>query len=170
MRILLRASGASAILGGVLRIADSFTVLPQSTFALLYLVTDAFLLAGVAGLWVRRRARIGLAGTVGLAVFVAGIAMVRASALGVGSYRTGATVALLGLAIYALETLFRGAPWAPAAWLGSLAFGIAGTAGFAPSTMTALAGVLFGLGFVAAGIETLYGAPQSAHTATSTVT
>ena len=170
MRGLLRASGVSAIAGGALRIADSFADLPPAALALLYLATDVFLLAGIAGFWIGRLGRIGIVGRIGLAVFVAGILMVRASAFGLGAYQTGATVALLGLAIHSVEALFRGPLWAPIAWLGALAAGIAGAAGFASTAMTAFAGVLFGLGFIAAGIETLYGVPQSAQTATSTVT
>jgi len=172
MKTFLRATAIAAILGGVLRIADSFTanVLPQTTLALLYFATDVLLLAGIPGLWARRRAAIGIAGMIGLTLFVAGILLVRASAFGAGSYQTGATVALLGLAIYSAASLFRGINAAALLWLGALAFGIAGAAGFLPAGMTALAGVAFGLGFVAAGFDILYGAPQSAQTATSTVT
>ena len=172
MRAFLRISAIAAILGGAVRIADSFTadVLSPTTLALLYSATDVLLLAGIAGLWMKRRAGLGIAGTIGLAVFVAGILMIRASAFGAGSYQTGATVALIGLAIYSVEILFRRLGAAPLLWLGALALGIAGTTAIAPAVLTALAGVAFGLGFVVAGFDILYGAPQSAQTATSTVT
>ncbi|MEJ0043599.1 MAG: hypothetical protein WDM81_15890 [Rhizomicrobium sp.] len=172
MNGILRAGGLAAILGGSLRIADSFATnaLPQGTLALLYLVTDVFLLAGIAGLWVKQRAGLRIAGTIGLAMFVVGILLVRASAFGAGTYQAGATVALLGLAVYSVESLLRRISAAPVLWLGAFAAGIAGAAGLAPGAMTVLAGVAFGLGFVMAGIETIYGAPQSAQTATSTVT
>ena len=159
MRSLIRAAALCAIAGGALRIADSFAVamLSASTLAILYFVTDVFLLAGVAGFWLRRRATLGVAATLGLAIFVCGILMVRASAFGVGSYQLGATVALLGLTAYSFETLLRrsAAPFAPLFWLISLAAGIAGAAGFMPESMTIAAGVAFGAGFVAAGIENL---------------
>ena len=159
MNPLLRASGFAAAAGGVLRVVDAFTteVLSQGTLAALYLLTDAFLLAGVAGLWWTRRASLGVTGAVGLAIFVLGILMVRASALGIGAYQLGAAVALVGLAIYSLETLVtrRASAWAPTAWLGSLAAGLAATAGYQPAAMTALAGVAFGAGFVVAGMEVL---------------
>ena len=168
----MRRLGWAAISGGVLRIADAFTAqaLPQGMLAALYFATDVLLLAGIAGLWRQRRATLGLAGRIGLGVFVLGILAIRASAFGIGSYRLGAAVALLGLALYAAEALFGGARWAPGAWLAALAAGLAAAAGLVPDAMTALAGVAFGSGFVAAGLETLYGAPQSAQTATSTVT
>jgi len=169
MSRFLRVAGIAAILGGALRIADSFTAGPPATLALLYMATDVFLLAAIAGLWLARRGRVD---GVWLGLAALGLLMVRASAFGVGSYSAGATVTLIALALFAMNALLTRstAPWAPVAWIVALALGIAGTAGVAPATMTALAGVAFGLGFVAAGLDMLYGAPQSAHTATSTVT
>ena len=159
MNVPLRVGGVCAVLGGLLRIVDTFTtqVLPQGTTAVLYFVTDVLLLAGVAGLWMTRRATIGFAGTAGLAIFVVGILMIRASAFGAGSYQLGATVALLGLALSSIETLLRrnAAILAPVLWLVSLAAGVAATAGIAPVPMTATAGVAFGAGFVAAGWRVL---------------
>lgn len=161
MNILFRAGGVSAVLGGLLRIVDTFTteVLPQGTLAVLYFVTDMLLLAGVTSLWFKRRPMLGFAGTAGLAIFVFGILTIRASAFGIGSYQLGATIALLGLAIYSLETLLRrnAAVLAPVLWLVSLAAGIAATAGLAPLPMMAVAGVAFGAGFVAAGWQVLRG-------------
>jgi hypothetical protein len=159
MTAVLRACGLSAIAGGALRIADSFTAtaLSAGTLAVLYFVTDVLLLAGIAGLWLTRRASLGRAGAAGLAIFVIGILMIRAAAFGIGNYQLGATIALAGLNAHALETLWMrsAAPWAPILWLVSLACGLTGTAGVAAATMTALAGVAFGAGFVAAGIEVL---------------
>ena len=154
---MIRWGAFAAIAGGLLRIADSFTmgVLSPAVLAVLYAVTDGLLLAGVAALWWTRRATIGWTGRIGLGVFVLGILAIRAAAFGLGSYPLGATAALLGVAVYALEALTRGARLAPLAWLLALAAGIAGAAGVAPAGMTALAGVLFGLGFVAAGVATL---------------
>jgi hypothetical protein len=159
MNTFLRAGGLAAVAGGVLRTIDTFAAeaLTQGPLAVLYFVTDVFLLAGVAGLWWKRRASLGIAGAGGLAIFVLGILVVRASALGVGSYQLGATIALLGLALYSVETLItRRAPvWAPSIWLLSLAAGIAATGGLQPVAMTALAGIAFGVGFVVAGVEIL---------------
>ncbi len=95
-----------------LRIADSFTgeILPAPTLAVLYFVTDVFLLAGIAGVWWRRRPRLGWAAMAGLTVFVLGILAIRVSVygvLGANGYQLGAAVALIGLAVYAMETLLR---------------------------------------------------------------
>ncbi len=164
MHAVLRACALSAVAGGLLRIVDSFTgeILPAQTLAVLYFVTDVFLLAGIAGVWWRRRPTLGWAAMAGLTLFVFGILAIRVSALGMlgaSGYQLGAAVALLGLAAYAVETLLRrgAVPWAPVLWLISLVFGIAGAAGLAPDAMTAAAGVAFGAGFVAAGVETFTG-------------
>lgn len=147
-----------------MRLADSFTTqLPSAgALALLYFVTDAFLLAGIAGIWWQRRRTLGPAGTVGVVIFIAGTLAIRVSAFGVcgaGGYQLGATIALLGLAGYSLHTLFHrsAAPWAPLLWLASLACGIVGALGVAPLILTITAGVAFGAGFVAAGVEMLRG-------------
>jgi hypothetical protein len=164
MHALLRACALSAIAGGLLRIVDSFTaaILPAQTLAVLYFVTDVFLLAGIAGVWWRRRPALGAVAMAGLTVFVAGILAIRVSVFGVlgaNGYQLGATVALIGLAVYTVETLLRrnAAPWAPVLWLVTLACGIAGAAGLAPEAMMVAAGVAFGAGFIAAGVETFTG-------------
>jgi len=153
-----RAAGLCAVVGGALRIADSFTagLLSPQALAALYFITDVLLLAGIAGLWAWHRVTL-LAGALGLGVAMLGLLIVRASAFGLGSYQLGATVTLLGLTIYAVDALARRStpPWAPLAWLIALALGVLGTAGFAPAAMTAAAGVAFGLGFVAAGLDML---------------
>ena len=153
-----RVGGLAAIAGGMLRIANAFLGgMPQSVLAALYMITDGLLLAGVAGLWLTRRVQMGVAGTLGLSVFVAGILTVRASAFGIGSYRLGAAVALIGLAVYSTDVLWRRyAPhWAPVFWLTSLPPAITAMLGISPFAMSALAAALFGAGFIFAGLELL---------------
>ena len=156
---LLRLSGWAAVAGGVLRIADTFTTkaLPQNALTMLYFATDVLLLTGIAGVWVKQRRDLGLTGNISLAVFVVGILMIRASAFGLLGYQPGAAVALIGMALYSVDALVkRSTPvWAPLLWLLSLAAGIASVAGYQSYAMFALAGVLFGLGFVAAGATLL---------------
>jgi hypothetical protein len=74
-------------------------------------------------------------------VFVAGILAIR-----FGFYAIGAPVALIGLVVWSIEALFKGARVAPVLWIAAL---IAG-----PFSVVA-AGVPFGLGFVAAGVSML---------------
>lgn len=158
---VIRASALLAVAGGALRVTDSFTtdVWSAGTLALLYLLTDVLLLAGVAGLWWWRRG-LGRAGTAGIAIFVAGTLVIRVSAsadLGTGGYQVGAVLALIGLAAYSIETLVRrgAARWAPVLWLASLACAVAGALGVAPLVLTTAAGVTFGAGFASAGVEML---------------
>lgn len=158
----LRASAFSAVAGGALRIASSFTTeaFSAGALAVLYAVIDVLLLAGIAGVWWSRRRTLGYAAMAGLAIFVGGILTIRVAALGVlgaDGYQIGAGLALLGLAAYSVETLFRrsAAPWGPLLWLVALACGVVGALGVAPLVLTVAAGVALGAGFVAAGIELL---------------
>ncbi|MBV9044730.1 MAG: hypothetical protein JO294_06375 [Alphaproteobacteria bacterium] len=155
--VFQRAGGVSAIVGGVMRAAGSFApaILSPSVQAVLYFATDIFLLLGVAGFWLKQRASLGFVGALGLGVFVAGILVIRVT--NGAEYQLGAAVALLGVTLYAASTLIArsAAPFAPVAWLAALVFGVAGMLGFAPAAMMLAAGVAFGIGFVAAGLETL---------------
>lgn len=160
MPSLSRALGIAAVVGGFLRIADSFTTqaLPAGLLAALYFTTDIFLLLGIAGIYLSRRSTTGMAGTIGAAIFTLGIVLVRVSAFGVlgsSGYQLGAAVALLGLAIFSGETLLRrhGGTMSAVLWLLSFALGILGAAGIAPAMLMPGAGVAFGAGFVGAGLE-----------------
>ena len=158
MKSLIRVLGVAAIIGGALRFADSFVTQTFSAGALavLYFTTDIFLLLGMAGIYLSRKTTLGVAGTVGVAIFVVGILLVRVSAfglLGANGYQFAAAGALIGLAILSIEELVRGhGAGAPALlWLSALVFAIAATLGFAPSILMLLAGIAFGAGFIAAG-------------------
>jgi hypothetical protein len=118
---------------------------------MLYLVTDVLLLAGITGIWWRRRRSLGPAGHAGEAIFVAGTLTIRVSAfgiLGVAGYQLGAAIALVGLAGSSVETqIRRGASLCPPVlWLVSLACGVAAALGVAPPTLIGAAGVIFGVG------------------------
>lgn len=155
----LRIAGLAALVGGILRLVNIVTTsLPQNALAAIYFVTDALLLTGVAGLWFSRRAAMGGAGTLGLAIFVVGILVVRASAFGIGNYPLGAMIALTGLAVYSLDALVKRymAIWAPICWLTALPPAV--TVGFLPSghlSLVGLSAVLFGAGFIVAGLDLL---------------
>ncbi len=149
----------AAVIGGSLRLADSFPdpLLPAAGLAWLYLITDILLVAAVAGIWRHRRPTLGHSGKAGLAIFLAGTLAIRVAALGALGYQVGALIALLGLGTYAIETLIRrGArPLGPMLWLGALACAAVSALGVAPLMLATAAGAAFGLGFVAAGVEML---------------
>jgi hypothetical protein len=171
------ATGVAATLGGAMRIAAIFTThaFAARTLSYFYCAIDVFLMLGLTGWYVSRAGKLGGAGLAGFVVAAAAILTIRSTNLfGAQTYVLGSALLLVGLGIMNLPTLLRrdGSIVAPALWLASLACGIAAAA---LASMAALAALLFGLGFVIAGVEILrrheyaQGA-QSAQTAISTVT
>jgi hypothetical protein len=160
--VLLRLSATAAIIGGALRVADAFlpggvTVQVQQ---LAYIATDIMLLIGLCGIYLSRSNRLGLVGLLGFIASIIGILMVRSSApglFGFSSYLTGATVTLLGVVTLSIALLMHAAlpKLAPILWIASLIIGAMGLLPVAKSWGVTLAGVAFGMGFVAAGIGVL---------------
>lgn len=160
MQWLVGVLGLAAMAGGALRIVDSFTtqMFSAGTLAMLYFLTDVLLLLGIAGIYWSRRDKVGIAGVGGMAIFTIGIILIRVAAfggLGASGYRLGAAVAVLGLALVSAEALLlrNGLYLSALSWLAALALGVAGAFGVTPDVMTILAGVAFGAGFVAAGLN-----------------
>jgi len=151
----IRALGLAAIVGGAFRVVDSFVTqaLPADVLAALYFATDVFLLLGIAGIYLSRR--LGIAGVIGVLIFVGGILLVRASAfgmLGSNGYQLAAAIALLGLVFLSADFLSRRAGTVSAIlWLSAFGFGVIGVLGLVPALMTIVAGVAFGAGFIVAG-------------------
>jgi hypothetical protein len=151
-----RVLGVAAIAGGALRLVNSFTgsmfsatVLDQIWFA-----TDVLLMLGVAGWYFSRAERLGTPGITGFVVSVFALLMIRSAALfGPHGYMQGAALLLAGLLVMNLLTLFRrdGTILPVMLWLASLV--VAAMAFLASGPLAAVAGVLFGLAFIAAGIE-----------------
>ncbi len=158
-RILLRTLGASAIVGGALRIASAFVPWSPDVWwlELLYLAVDVLLLFGLMGIYFAYRARIGVFGFIAFAVAETGIASIVGPdtvAFGIDTYMTGVVVITAGLTLFAIQLLLTraGPPWAPLCWVASTIIGVGATAGGAPALGFFAGGVLFGLGFVAAGV------------------
>jgi hypothetical protein len=167
-RTLLRLSAVAAIAGGLFRATDPLLGplhLANPTLQQIWFVIDALLLCGVTGIYLANR-ETGLGGFTGFAVFVIGILLVRSAGVafwGFGGYETGATVALIGVALLALSLLLKRTQLAAASlWLASLAAGLASRTGIGATAFVALSGVLFGLGFAAAGASLLM-RPRDAH-------
>lgn len=133
--------------------------LPDTTLQQFYFAIDILLLLGVFGLYAESASKLGWVGAAAFATFVFGILIVRSpqvSFFGVHGYQAGAAIALLG--ITALGTTMRAcgtARLAPLLWLGALAAGIWAVTGLFAGAATALAGLLFGAGFVSAGARRL---------------
>src|SRR6185312_11914081 len=136
------------MIGGALRIFNSFTGsdFDMKTLELMYFVTDFFLLLGTCGWYFSRAAKLGSPGQTGFALSVLGILAIRSAAL------FGPRGYLIGAAVLNVMTLFlrNGPRAAPVIWLVSLVFAmLALTSG----PLAAVAGAIFGLGFIVAGIS-----------------
>jgi hypothetical protein len=155
----LRLSAVAAIAGGALRVSDTFltTAVAVHIQQLSYFVTDLMLIFGLCGIYLSRSSRLGLAGLLGFAMSITGILMVRSSALslfGLSAYLVGATVTLLGIVLIGATMLSHAAfpQLAPILWVASLMIGVIGLLPSAMNWGVTLAGVTFGIGFIAAGI------------------
>ena len=160
-RTLLRLSAVAAIGAGILRAAGPFLgIMPlaEATLEQIWFVTDLLLLCGATGIYLANR-ETGFGGFIGFAVFVIGILLVRSTGVaffGFGGYQAGASVALIGIALFALSLLARRTQIAAASlWLASLGAGLTSRTGVGTAYLVALSGVLFGLGFAAAGVVLL---------------
>jgi hypothetical protein len=159
-RLLRIATGTAAAAGGTLRIAVIFTTtaFDAKTLSYVYYAIDVLLILGLTGWYVSRARKLGGAGLTGFIVSAAAILMIRSTYLfGAQTYVLGSALLLAGLAIMNLPTLLRrdGSMLAPALWLGSLTCGIVAVALASPALLTAPAALLFGLGFVTAGVDLL---------------
>jgi hypothetical protein len=161
--MLLRLSAAAAILGGGLRVIDAFLNTADSYLQqVAYFVTDVMLIFGLCGIYLSRSNRLGLAGLLGFAISITGILMVRT--FGPAGYLVGASVTLLGVVVLGVAgAMLVKVPFprlAPALWIASMMIGVVGLFPGARSWGVTLAGVLFGLGFIIAGMA-LWPSPAS---------
>lgn len=159
---LHRALGVSAIIGGLLRAGSSFV--PAALWGtdprieVLALVIDVALLFGLMGVFFAARARLGWAGFAAFALAETGIASIIGPdtvAFGVDTYLAGVHAISIGLAVLGVVMLVKRAGAAAAAlcWIASLVVGAVGGAVGQGELGFLLGGLLFALGFVAAGIE-----------------
>jgi hypothetical protein len=170
---LFRLAGAAAIAGGVLRIFASFPLLEDAvTLEWLYTAIDVLLLFGLIGLYLARAERIGFLGLASFGVAVAALSFIGgpdADPFGFSTYQEGATalaIAMVGMSIAWLRVGER--PFAaPACWFASII--AAGVLGMLPDPLPnyglLAAGVLFGAGFVSAGLDLIRGSAGGRATA-----
>jgi hypothetical protein len=165
---LVRLSGAAAIAGGATRIVTSFIPWRQQVaLEAVYDAIDVLLLFGVIGAYLSRAQKLGGFGLFAFALAVAALSFIGgpdADAFGFSTYYVGASVLVVAMALLGVTALVRRAMpiWAPACWLASLAGGAVFTV--VPWTRWAFiaAGVLFGAGFVAIGLDMIQGARRQA--------
>ncbi len=169
-RTLVRLAGAAAMVGGVARILSA---LPWTRDPLVleasYDAIDVLLLFGVIGIYLVRTRTLGVPGFLLFVLAVAALSFIGgpdSDVFGFSTYRQGAAVLAIALALLGVVALLRRAMpiWAPVCWIASL---VAGSAMLFLSPdlgplVYAVAGILFGAGFVAAGLDLVrLGAPTS---------
>ncbi len=157
-RTLIRVAAGAAIAGGLVRAADPILASARLSGAVhqqIWFLIDLMLLIGAAGISLAKPSRLSAVGLTGMLIFALGILLVRSSNVaffGIGGYSSGAAVALIGIAIFAISQLFRRTQRVAASlWLASLAVGFASNMEIGRAYLTELSGFLFGLGFIAAG-------------------
>jgi hypothetical protein len=160
---LFRLAAVAAIAGGGARVFSAFPLLEDPIAReWLYAAIDVLLLFGLIGIYLARADKLGMLGLASFAVGVAALSFIGgpdADPFGFSTYEQGAAtllIALLGLSLAWLRSGQRPL-WAPGCWFGSaIAVGVLGALPApAPDYAFMAAGVLFGAGFVAAGVDLL---------------
>lgn len=155
---LLRLGAWGAVAGGGLRMLAALIPYAANSPLLetLYAVIDIGLLFGLIAIYLDGAAAAGKMGLTGFAIALAGTASIvgpDARAFGIDFYLAGSLVLLAGLSLLAVAFWRAGHQVRPAqAWLFSAVLAIAGGA-LAQPLLIAVGGLLFGLGFVLAGLR-----------------
>lgn len=151
---IFRIGAGVAIAGGGLRIAAAFIpYAPESPpLEILYAAIDVSLLFGLVAIFARESASLGWPGLAAFGVALTGLASIvgpDASTFGVDWYQIGAATAALGLAACGATLLAARRMITPAlCWIAVPGIAALGGNAFAVQA----AGVMFGLGFVLAGV------------------
>lgn len=161
--LLLRLAGVAAVLGGALRVVSALP-LSQDPIALEWLWTsiDVLLTFGLFGIYLPRAERLGFLGLASFIIAVAALSFIGgpdADVFGFSTYEQGAitlVIALIGLSIAWLSAKEK-PMLPPALWFGSaLAAGVLGALPAPlPDYAFMTAGILFGAGFIFAGLALL---------------
>ncbi len=159
-RSLLALAGMAAICGGLARNFAAFPLLTDpGDREWLYTVIDILLLFGLLGVYLDRAGRLGFLGLGSFSVGMAALSFIGgpdADPFGFSTYEQGATVLAIAMVGLSLAWLRAGERpiWAPLCWFASaLAAGVLDRLPApAPDYALTAAGVLFGAGFVCAGL------------------
>jgi hypothetical protein len=155
---LIRWGGLAAMIAGILRGVSSLApnVAAGESIALLYLVTDIFLLIGMMGLYGFQHRESGAWGLGGCLLAIGGLAIIRTGAItGLNLYPIGAVIFAMGLSALAIGSWVAGKlpRWVSIVWVVSTVIGFVGY--FAPGLnfLFVVSGVLFGVSFASAGLK-----------------
>jgi hypothetical protein len=156
---LVSLGGIAAVLAGILRGIASFipAATPDAALQLLYILTDIFILLGIFALYGVQHQEIGKLGFLGFLFAVVGILVIRSSKAitGVNLYPTGSLIFSLGLIILSIRLWLANVlpSWVVVLWSLSVLVGI--FVYFVPALdlLFVVAGLMFAIGFAAAGIK-----------------
>jgi hypothetical protein len=152
---LWRLGAGAAVIGGVLRVAAAFIPYTPQSWALeaLYAAIDLSLLVGLATLYLREASFLGVAGFTAFGAAFVGLASIvgpDAQTFGVDWYQLGSAVSAVGMAGLGIMLLTGGRMALSAlCWILAPIVALTGPGDIAIQA----AGVLFGTGFVAAGLS-----------------
>jgi hypothetical protein len=157
---LIRLGGLAAILAGLLRAVASFlpysALKPSAGLELFYLVIDLLILFGLLGIYAYQHNQVGVIGFIGFLLALIGTAIIvgpdgmigRADMYVVGSMLITFGLTLFSIACLRTQSLPRAAPLL---WILSTVVGVSGFMLKGPPIMMMVAGLAFGLAFIAAG-------------------
>jgi hypothetical protein len=155
---LIRLGGLAAIVAGILRGVNSFlpSINPNVTIAILYLLTDIFLLFGIMGIYGFQHRESRSWGFLGFLLAIVGIAIIRTGSIaGVNLYPSGASIFTVGMSLFAVGSwIAKELPrWVSVLWILSTIVGFMGY--FIPglNLLFVISGVIFGIGFAGAGMK-----------------
>ena len=158
---LIRACGLAAVLAGILRGLSSVVPATTPRIMLLYFVIDVLLLFGSIGLYGFGRDEIGLLGTLGVVLTIAGTLILIArdvAIFGERIYPVGALMFAVGLDLLAVGS-WRARKFPRWILLLLILSTVIGPIGFFAGGLGILfvaSGILFGIGFAAAGMTILF--------------
>jgi hypothetical protein len=155
---LIRLGGLAAIIAGILRGINSVlpSINPNVMVAILYLLTDIFLLFGIMGIYGFQHQKLQLWGVYGFILAIIGIAIIRTGSIsGVSLYPIGASIFTVGMSLFAVGSwIARKLPrWISVLWVLSTIVGFLGY--FIPglNLLFVISGVIFGISFAGAGMK-----------------
>ncbi|AWZ02545.1 hypothetical protein RHODOSMS8_03034 [Rhodobiaceae bacterium] len=161
---LIRLGAIAALLGGTLRFGSSFIPWVEGSVPLetLYFVTDVALLFGLFAIYLARADRMGLLGLVGFVIAAVGQAAIIGPdhvPFGIDVYGVGVQLIVGGLFLLGIDLVRKGAypAWVAGFWIAvpfvSLGLGVLDPTPYGWGYF--LGGILFSLGFSAAGLTLL---------------
>ena len=163
---LIRLGGLAAILTGALRMVASFLPAskpPSTTMELFYLLIDVLLLFGILGIYGYQHERVGVVGFLGFLSALIGTAMITGPdgvLGGVDEYVIGSLMISFGLTLLAIGSWKSGRlpRYVSVLWILSTIIGVGGFLAGGVVITFVIAGVMFGLAFVLAGVQ-IWGDP-----------